>query len=276
MGNDLQSLAAEIHEALRGFPEAEEEAFVIIRECFNIRRYQIKTHSPDILPSDQIAFCRSILRRRITGEPLAHILGYFYFYKHRFPVSPLTLIPRYDTEILVEEAIRRQPLHALDVGTGTGCIALSLASELPGAEITAMDIIDGPFRASARALGIDRVNFINQDFLNQSLWQNLGKFDCIVSNPPYLSAEDMDALDISVKNWEPASALFGGSDGMVFYRALAQFCENHLAEGGACLLEVDYKYQTVLDIFCKYHCTVKKDYTGLERLLIAEKKPRSF
>ncbi|MGL5255073.1 MAG: peptide chain release factor N(5)-glutamine methyltransferase [Brevinema sp.] len=257
---------------LSSLPECHEECLRIIEHCTGWRRFEISTAMSLPLDNKQWDLCQEIARRRKTGEPLAHILGYFWFYKHRFPVSRQTLIPRYDTECLIEHAIALKPKKILDIGTGTGAIALSLASELPQADIWAIDIVDQPFRFSEESLGIHSVEFIHNDFLDQSLWKELPTFDMIISNPPYLDDADMNRLDPSVKNWEPHSALYAGRDGMIFYRAIHHFCETHLQQGAYCLLEVDHKYLIVEEIFKEYNCTIKKDLSGLERLLIARKE----
>ncbi|MGL5722729.1 MAG: peptide chain release factor N(5)-glutamine methyltransferase [Brevinema sp.] len=256
---------------LSHLPECPEESLRILEHCTGLDRFNLSLKALSPLTDEAWALCQEIAYRRKKEEPLAHILGYFWFYKHRFPVSPQTLIPRYDTECLVEHAVAIKPKKILDIGTGTGVIALSLASELPQAEVWAMDIVEQPFKASANALGIDSVQFIHHDFLDQSFWKELPTFDMVISNPPYLDDSDMKRLDASVKDWEPHSALYAGQDGMLFYHAIHHFCEEHLQQGGHCLLEIDHKYALVQDIFRDYQCTIKKDLSDLERLLHAYK-----
>lgn len=274
MPQTLQTIHSFILNELHHFEEAHEESLRIIEHFFGIRRYEILAQSQKKLPEDKIILCQELVRQRKTGKPLAHLLGYFYFYKDKFPVSPETLIPRYDTEHMITEAIKHKPKKIIDIGTGTGVIAFSLARELPKAEITAVDIVAQPFQASAEALGIKNVSFFSLNFLDKTTWKHLGLYDLIISNPPYLDEDDMKKLSPSVKDWEPASALYGGKDGMIFYRALEEFCSSHLAKEGLCIVEVDHKYEPVKKIFSKYHCTITKDYAGLTRVLKVEKQPR--
>jgi release factor glutamine methyltransferase len=188
----------------------------------------------------------ALVRQRGNHEPLHYLLGEKEFMSLSLKVSPAVLIPRWDTEVLVEEAIRlMKPLarpRLLDLGTGSGAIAVSLAYYLPAAEVVAVDL-------SPEALGIARENALRLgvasriDFREGDLFAPLGaeeSFTLIASNPPYLTAEEMRALLPDVRQ-EPALALAGGEDGLDFYRRIAQEAKNYLAPAGHLLLEIGWQ-----------------------------------
>lgn len=257
------------------FPERDEEIIRILKHVFGVERYEILTRSGESVSPEKKTEFINIVRERTTCRPLAYILGYVPFYCDIFPVSSETLIPRSDTECLVEQArllFSEPPDSVLDIGTGTGAIALSLRRLFPGSEITALDIVSQPFENSCRALGIDNVGFEKMDFLDRKNWQRFSgqKFDLIISNPPYLSETDMGRLDPQVKNFEPQTALFAEDQGLLFYKHIADFCGGYLAENGYCLLEIDYKWQQVQQLFSEKFSVLPpvNDLSGLERCLV--------
>ena len=257
------------------FPERDEEIIRILNHVFGVERYEILTRSGDAASSEKQTEFISIVRERATYKPLAYILGYVPFYQDVFPVSSQTLIPRSDTECLVEQArllFSEPPNSVLDIGTGTGAIALSLRRLFPHSMITALDIVSEPFENSCKALGIDNVGFERMDFLDRKNWQRFSgqKFDLIVSNPPYLSEADMECLEPQIKNFEPRTALYAGDQGLLFYKQIHDFCCEHLAENGYCLLEIDYKWQNVKALFSEnfFIFPPVKDLSGLERCLV--------
>ncbi len=259
------------------FVEREEELSRIIMDIMNIHRYEISLAKNTEVTNKQYIRFKEIIQQRKTGKPLAYILGYSYFYQDKFPVSEQTLIPRYDTEILVE-AVRKhyskeKSFRILDIGTGTGIIALSLHRLFSHAIITGIDIFDAPFKRSKKYLGISsqNVQVEQKDFLDESLWQELGKWDCIVSNPPYLDDNDMILLDSHVKIFEPHTALYAEADGMIFYKAIAKFAKKNLAKDGAIFLEIDHKHEKVSKLFPENEFVNRElvdDLSGLPRVLI--------
>ncbi|SFB69868.1 release factor glutamine methyltransferase [Brevinema andersonii] len=257
------------------FPERNEEITLILKHVFGVERYEILTHSGDTVSSEKQTEFISIVRERATYKPLAYILGYVPFYHDVFPVSSETLIPRSDTECLIEQArllFSKPPNSVLDIGTGTGVIALSLRRLFPNSGITALDIVSEPFENSCKALDIDNVGFERMDFLDRKNWQRFSgqKFDLIVSNPPYLSEADMERLEPQVKNFEPQTALYAEDQGLLFYKQIHNFCCEYLAENGYCLLEIDYKWQNVKALFSEKFFIFPpiKDLSGLERCLV--------
>lgn len=262
------------------FPERDEEIIRILKHVFGVERYEILTRSGDFVSPEKKTEFMNILRERTTCKPLAYILGYVAFYRDIFPVSSETLIPRSDTECLVEQVrllCTEPPGSVLDIGTGTGAIALSLRRLFSSSEITALDIVSQPFENSCKALGIDNVGFEKMDFLDRNNWHRFSgqKFDLIVSNPPYLSETDMEHLDPQVKNFEPQTALFAGDQGLLFYKHIADFCGEYLAKNGYCILEIDYKWQQVQQLFSENFSVLPpvNDLSGLERCLVI--KPHS-
>lgn len=188
----------------------------------------------------------ALVRRRGNHEPLHYLLGEKEFMSLSLKVSPAVLIPRWDTEVLAEEAIRlMKPLtrpRLLDLGTGSGAIAVSLAYYLPAAELVAVDLSAEALRIArenAHKLGVaSRIDFREGDLFTPLRAEEC--FDLIVSNPPYLTADEMRALPPDVRQ-EPALALAGGEDGLDFYRRIAQKAKNHLGPDGHLLLEIGWQ-----------------------------------
>ncbi|MGL4394228.1 MAG: peptide chain release factor N(5)-glutamine methyltransferase [Brevinema sp.] len=260
------------------FPERDEEIYRIIEDVFNIQKYQLFLDNTKAFSDDLVEKFFELVTIRSSGKPLAQVLGYSYFYQHKFPVSPQTLIPRYDTEHLVEVVRKNigEAENILDICTGTGVIALSLHALFPEKPILALDIFDEPFLESQKYLGFtsDKVSFQKRDFLNKADWHELGTWDCIVSNPPYLDDHDMDVLANSVKDFEPHTALYGGKDGMIFYAHIAEFAEKYLKAGGFIVLEIDHKHQDVSNLFADDLYPYRElvcDYNDLPRVLLLRK-----
>lgn len=187
----------------------------------------------------ELATYRSMVARRGRREPLQHILGTQEFCGLEFEVSPAVLIPRHDTETLVAEAVKRNPYanRVLDIGTGSGCIAVALAKQLPQAAVTAVDI---SLEALAVAGRNASRNAVTIELVQGSLFEPVAgrKFDLIVSNPPYIPTGDIAGLDPEVRDFDPVGALDGGMDGLDFYRRLIPSALPHLAPGGWLLVEV--------------------------------------
>ena len=171
--------------------------------------------------------------RRKRGEPIAYIVGYKEFYSLELGVNPAVLIPRPETELLVDLAIERKPSTVLDLGTGSGAIALAIKKHLPGAKVTAVE-------ASAAALAVAQRNAVKHnlavDFVHARWLEGIGdeRFDLIVSNPPYIAAGDPHLEDL---RFEPRSALVSGTDGLDAIREIVRQAPRHLAPGGWLLLE---------------------------------------
>ncbi|HWA82862.1 MAG TPA: peptide chain release factor N(5)-glutamine methyltransferase [Fimbriimonadaceae bacterium] len=214
----------------------------------------------------------SLLQRRERHEPLAYILGWREFYGRRFHVEPGVLIPRHETEILVEAALgflksAGRPMKVLDLGTGSGCIGITLKLEFPAADVTLSDISERAVeiaRANAGELGATVECVVADGFAG------LGAFDLIVTNPPYVGLAE--TLPAEVRDFEPASALFPGEDGLEFYEMLAATAGLHLAGEGPLIMEVGYRQaREVGAIFEAAGWTVDqvvRDLSGIERVVV--------
>jgi release factor glutamine methyltransferase len=195
------------------------------------------THDTDCLDLEQQTRLDALFTRRLNGEPIAYILGQREFYGRPFRVSPATLIPRPETEHLVEAALARAPAHAriLDIGTGSGCIAITLKQERPDCTVVAIDLSPDALqvaRDNAARLGAE-VEFRQSDLFTALTDET---FDIIVSNPPYI-AEDDPHLDQGDLRHEPLTALASGSEGLDTLRAIVLHASAHLHDGGWLLLE---------------------------------------
>ncbi len=187
----------------------------------------------------------ALLQRRLAGEPLAYITGEWEFYGLPMHVTQDVLIPRMDTEVLVDTALkalkgRKMDARILDLCCGSGCIGVALAHELPAAHVLMVDISERALEVSRENIRLNRVNrtaTLRADALEKPP-MSIGQFDLIVSNPPYVASFDILTLDSSVRDYEPLGALDGGEDGLTFYRAIIHNWFLALRPGGLLMFEV--------------------------------------
>ena len=216
------------------------------------------------------------LERLLDGEPLQYITGFQEFMGLKFKISHNTLIPRQDTECVVEEAMKHlhDGMSILDVGTGTGCILLSLLKYSndctgQGVDISAEALETARFNATELGFDESRAVFYQSDMFDSVE----GKFNMIISNPPYIKDKDIESLNVDVKNHEPITALSGGEDGLKFYRIIAKKAREHLTTGGVLVLEIGYdEGEDVKNLLLENNwknVEVKKDLAGLDRTVIA-------
>lgn len=219
--------------------EARLEAQVLFAHALGVNRAWLIGHDRDALTPEQTTAMDALLKRRLAGEPVAYLLGEREFYGRPFRVTPDVLIPRPDTELLVELALERlspdEALNVLDIGVGSGAVAVSLALERPRCRVTGVDISAGALRvaaANAEAL------HAGVEFLASDAFDALGgrRFHLIASNPPYIAAADPH-LALGDLRFEPPQALASGVDGLDLIRRLAGAAPNHLEAGGWLLLE---------------------------------------
>ena len=188
---------------------------------------------------------RKLVARHLAGEPVAYLIGEWEFYGLPLDISPEVLIPRPDTEVLVEQAVEylktQNNCRVLDLCAGSGCIGLAVASQVPGARVVLGELSEGALRVcrqNIRRTGMSgRVVPMPVNALEKPD-KNLGDFQCIISNPPYIPTADIDGLDVSVKDYEPHMALDGGADGLDFYRAISEQWKTALVPGGRLYFEV--------------------------------------
>ncbi len=268
------------------------EAELLFSSILNCNRLFLYLNKKSLLDKDNAGFVSSVLRRRINGEPIQYILGKTEFMGFEFKVTPDVLIPRPETEILVETVLQfasrlkaqGSGLNILDIGTGSGNIAISLAKFLHNVKITAVDISQEAIEvaqnnAVLNSVG-EKINFINKDFFAMchvpcAMCQF--SFDFIVSNPPYIPSEEIDKLQPEIK-YEPRIALDGGLGGLDFYRRLIAGSIKYLKKGGLLILEMGFNQNEALkNIFQKFEdfeiIEVVKDYNNIERVIVARRKP---
>ena len=241
------------------------EAQMLLQRVLGVNRAYLLAHPEQVLDEAQAATCRALLQRRLAGEPLAYILGEREFHGLNFRVTPATLIPRPDTELLVELALQRIPsppagfaplatlspqagkggrqagrgFRVLDLGTGSGAIALAIAHARPDAEVTAADAVIEALevaRDNARQLNIANARFVQSDWFAALADE---RFDLIVSNPPYIADGDAHLAQGDLR-FEPHTALASGADGLDDIRRIVAQAQEHLDPGGWLLLEHGY------------------------------------
>jgi release factor glutamine methyltransferase len=229
---------------------ARQDAESLLRHLLGKDKAWLIAHWEDPLRDEQAADYMELLERRYQGEPIQYITGVTEFYGLPFRVTPDVLIPRPETELLVESVINLvehlQAPRIVDVGTGSGAIAVALANQLPAAQITAIDIspqaIDVARQNAGRNSVSDRITFLKGDLLAPfAAHQSAARqFDIVVSNPPYVPATDRPSLAVEVREHEPALALFAGDDGLDVYRRLIPAAFAALVAGGYIALEIGF------------------------------------
>lgn len=230
--------AATLRLRLAGVDDPARDARVLLAAATGVDRGRITLHLPDNLDSEAAERFGRMIQAREARQPVSQIVGGRAFHGHWFRVTADVLDPRPETEILVDLALYRPFLSVLDLGTGSGAILISLLAARPDAVGTGTDISDAALRvasANADALGVaDRTQLIRSDWFASVS----GRFDLIVSNPPYIARSEMQDLSPDVRDWEPHLALTDGGDGLSAYRTIAaQACE-FLSPGGRLIVEV--------------------------------------
>jgi release factor glutamine methyltransferase len=220
------------------------DAELLLAHSLCMTRIQLYTEFDKPLSAQEREPFKVSLKRRSAGEPVAYITGSKEFMGYDFAVGPQVLIPRPDTEVLVEAALAAMKAieapRVLDIGTGSGCIALSLALKQPAARVTAWDVDEAALavaKGNAVKLGAD-VEFVHCDALADAAWQVGKPYDLIVSNPPYIRPDERPTLPQSVLGFEPEHALFAPPDGLLFYRQLALKAPLIMNAGGRLFLEI--------------------------------------
>lgn len=248
------------------------DAELLLAAAIGKSRSYLHTWPERIVSSEDAETYAGYLQRRRGGEPVAYILGLQGFWKIDLEVAPHTLIPRPDTELLVETALQLQPAspaRVLDLGTGTGAIALALASDCPAWQVTAVDRVDEAVALAERnrqRLGLDNVKVMASHWFDSLAGQ---RFDLILSNPPYIAAEDPHLAEGDVR-FEPSSALVAGPDGLDDLRIIVDQAPEHLLPGGWLLLEHGYDQATSVQALLTARgfteVASRKDLGGHERI----------
>ena len=254
---------------------------VFLYEKTGFDRFQQRRFAhQELLISDEEEL-KEIIEELKTGKPYQQILGHTEFYGKKFFVDENVLIPRPETEELVELAkieiqnlkSKIQNLKLLDIGTGSGIIPITLKKHFPNAEISAIDISEKALEIAKKNAEFHQANieFIQQDYLNTKLEEN---YDIIISNPPYIGIEENIEIEDSVKGFEPNIALFSPtSDALIFYKKIAKDGEKYLNENGMIFLEINQKLgKETLELFSNYsESRLIKDLSGNDRFVFAKK-----
>lgn len=264
--------------AAKGVENSRLEAEWLLCAATGLDRVGLYLQFDKPLNDEELAAYRAMVARRAKREPLQHILGSQEFCGLDFEVSADVLIPRHDTEVLITQALALMPDAGsiLDIGTGSGCIAITLATRYPDAVITATDI-----SAAALAVAIRNAkkHNANVEMLLGSLFEPLNSrsFDLIVSNPPYIPSKEITALEPEVRDFDPLGALDGGADGLDVYRLLIPESHSHLSPGGWLLLEVGRgqaaDVMAIISDYGGYNAPFTAlDPGGIERVVAAQRK----
>lgn len=248
------------------------EVQALLQTVLIVNRAYLLAHPERVLTEQEHSRYQTLLQRRLQGEPLAYILGEREFYGLNFKVTPATLIPRPDTELLVESALNRLTpagCRVLDLGTGSGAIALSIAHVRPDVQMTAVDASEAALsvaRENAARLGVRNVRFVLGDWFSGLTGE---RFDVIVSNPPYIAASDRH-LVLGDLRFEPASALASGLDGLDDIRLIISQAGAHLESGGWLMLEHGHdqagRVRELLRAAGFENISSDKDLAGIERV----------
>jgi release factor glutamine methyltransferase len=264
-------------------------AELLLARCFNLNREGLYTHLQDPSGEEEKEKFERLIGKRLSGEPLQYLLGYQEFWSIHFKVDPRVLIPRPETELLVEQSLsilsavspKRSP-YVLEIGTGSGAIAISLATEVKDLFIVATDVSGEALllaRENARSAGVlQRIEFVKGDLFSPlRLRQEKRTFDLLLSNPPYIHRLEIQNLAREIKDHEPLVALDGGADGMDFHQSIISQAPSYLQEGGWLLLEVgENQGEEVSDLIERGGFFSRperiKDLSGIDRVVKAQKK----
>ncbi len=267
----------------KGIDSARTNAELLLASILKCKRLDLYLKFDRPLDESEISAYREFIRRRSTFEPLQYITGSVEFFNLELKVNPDVLIPRPETELLVETVVEvikdKSDISILDIGTGSGAIAISLANKLTKSKITAIDI-------SEKSLSLakentvkyklqDTIDFIQFDIVKDDL-TILGKFNIIVSNPPYVSADEYKNLQREIRDYEPAEAVTDFGDGFRFYEVIAEKSKLILTENGLLFFELEANScKTVKNILLKNNfgdIKTVKDYSGINRIIYGIKK----
>jgi release factor glutamine methyltransferase len=254
------------------------DASVLLAGCLNKARTWVIAHPEAAISPAELAILENAIERLEAGEPLPYILGHWEFFGLDFLLNPATLIPRPETELLVEQALewlRKHPhcRQVADVGTGSGCIAISLALHIPDIRIIATDVSGLALQAAVanaqQHAVAGQISFIQANLLDSTRVH----FDLICANLPYIPTEILRSLP--VYNREPALALDGGVDGLDLMRDLLRTAPTRLSEGGRLLMEIEANQASAVrlltgEVFPKQKARVLRDLAGKERLLVVD------
>ena len=271
-----------------GVDEPRLSAELLLAHALNCDRMALYTRHEQIPSLAQVTAFREMVKKRKEGVPVAYLINKAWFFSLEFLVTPDVLIPRPDTETLVEQAIRlarasgwNQP-RILDLCTGSGCIAIALAKNLPAAQLIAVDLSDKALavaRQNAETHAVaERIKFVQGNLFEPvAVLAGLTRFELIISNPPYIPTAQIVSLSPNVRAHEPRAALDGGSDGMDFHRRIATEAPEYLAPGGILMMEIAFDQaagvEEILTTTGIYeNIRTLRDAAGHQRCVLGQKK----
>ncbi len=265
----------------KGIPNPRFDVEILIAFALKIDRLKVYLQFDRPLGPDELASIREFLKRRATFEPIQYITGQREFYGYRFKVNRDVLIPRPETEMLVEKAIehlKKIPVERrliLDLGTGSGCIALSIAKSIE-CKVWAVDFSQKALEIAlenAKIMGMESIQWRKGDWFSALLPLDPLEFQVILSNPPYISLGEKEELSHEVKDFEPPEALFAGENGLESYVQIAKKLRERLAEGGVAFLELNAnRHDRVIALFNGFRAqNLYEDLQGIPRVLKLEK-----
>ncbi len=261
--------------------EAENIADWVIEHITTFSKTQCIIHKEAELNISQQHQLQLYTSKLMEHMPIQYVLGEVWFYGYPFYVNKHVLIPRPETEELVDWIIKtvqnttHKPVSIMDIGTGSGCIAISLKGSIPAATVTAVDISDDALAVAQKNASKQKVNidFLKADFLDSSIWQQLPTPQILVSNPPYIPYKEKEGMKENVKEYEPNDALFvPNSNPLIFYEAIANFALQHMHPDSLLFVEVHENYGKDICILWKkmgFGVVLKKDMQGKDRMIKA-------
>ena len=261
-------------------------AELLLSHITGLRRIELYTQFNKLVDKQQLDKLHDLVERAGKHEPVAYLVGKTEFYSMELNVAPDCMIPRPETELLVQRAIeflrtREGIQHVCDLCTGSGCIAVGIAKNFPNARIIATDICDAALSVAAANIEKyqlkDRIELLAGDLFEPVIPQlDVGRFDLIVSNPPYVSSDEYEKLEKNVKDYEPRLALYAGVDGLDIYRRIIEKADDYLKPDAALMLEIGYAQGPAIkelleqaDVFTEI--TVEKDFHDNDRVVTALK-----
>jgi release factor glutamine methyltransferase len=247
----IQKLLTWVTEYLtqKGVDSPRLSAELLLSNVLGLKRIELYTQYNKVVAQEHLDRLRDLVKRAGLHEPVAYLVGKTEFYSIEFEVTPDCLIPRPETELLVQKSIeflrkRTGPQHVCDLCTGCGVIAVAIAKNVPDAKVVATDISEPALAVANRNIGkhklAERIELRHGDLFDPLVPQ-LDQFDLIACNPPYVSAPEYEALDKNVKDYEPRIALYAGQDGLDLYRKIVEKVSQFLKPDGILLLEIGYK-----------------------------------
>ncbi len=254
------------------------DAEILLAKVLGLTRVQLYTRFDQPLQDEELKNYKAFIQRRIKREPLAYIVGSKEFYSRDFIVTSDVLIPRPETEMLIDEAISfakdRETLQMVDLGTGSGCIAITLALEIPNSLVWAIDFSEKALEITKKNVEKyqlqERVRIIYADILKQEWSKEISPFDLIVSNPPYISSGEIEKLTPEIQ-FEPRAALDGGKEGFDYYETMIPSSFLHLKKGGIALFEIGFdqekKIRELLEKTGNDNFEIKLDLAGHPRVV---------